>query len=490
MTTDNEESITRNAPVVKLPKATTSNSNNNSNNNNGTSNARSRTKKGRSTGSVKRQPTCETERDDDDYDDYDKDTTTTTTSSSSSPNNTANTVASTFSRLNVSRLPTGVQTSESIRVVAVRYFLDRPGYGLHNSAMRLWWHPPALCPAKAIADFLQAQGIAMEGLLVELYLDQFESFMHIDACREHYVEWDFTHTSAAQPGRLNVRLTDLALAQHEEEHGTSGDGKLPCGASTNALAVPTTAAAAAALANVTPSGLFSFSMMVALETAALLIQLVPNNRAVTPAFYLSWGPYMFFVGGILQLIVGIFQVLRNNVYGATAFLGFGSFWLSNGSIVILKTYFATPDTLADDLVALTDPVGDFIRLFLVLAFCCGLEAQTLAMNKLSTTLIGLLCAKVLVSSLAGFAKGHGALWTQFVLGVLTSFVAFYLFLVEFTNQVYQREVFAVRRWSEENSPEETFGAAGRTGTLFSKAARLRRAQAPTPRLLREVTKVE
>jgi len=72
---------------------------------------------------------------------------------------------------------------------------------------------------------------------------------------------------------------------------------------------------------------------------------------------------------------------------------------------------------------------------------------------------------VLLSSLAGFAKGNGVLWTQFVLDVLTSSLAFYIYLVEFTNQVYQREVFTVWRWSEECSPEEVFGAAGLTGTL-------------------------
>jgi hypothetical protein len=108
----------------------------------------------------------------------------------------------TFSRLNTSHWPTGVQTSKSIRVVAVRYFLDRPGYGLHTSAMRLWWHPPAICDARAIRDFLQVQGIALPGLLVELYLDQFRSFMSLEACQENFIEWDFTTTSAAQPGHL------------------------------------------------------------------------------------------------------------------------------------------------------------------------------------------------------------------------------------------------------------------------------------------------
>jgi len=408
--------------------------------------------------------------------------------------------------VNWSRMPTGVQTSESIRIVAVRYFLDRPGYGLHNSAMRLWWHPPALCTAREIQDFLQVQGIALPGLLVELYLDQFQSFMSLEACHENCIEWDFATTSAAQPGHVNVRLTDLALAQavlKEEtvrelnERGNGGAANNRNDDRRKALLPPFTTPAssyaaptAQQLVNVTPAAMFSFSMAVGLEATSLLIKLVPNNKWVTPAFYLSLGPYVFFVGGLVQFVVGIFQVLRNNVYGATAFMVFGGFLLSDGGILILKTYFATPDTLADELTSMTNPLGDFFRLFFVFAFVCGLEVQTFTMNKLSTALIALLCGKVLASSLVGFAKGHGALWAQFVLDVLTSTLAFYIFLVEFTNEVYHREVFSVWRWSEEYSPEEVFGAAGRTGTLQSKAARLRQAHAPTPRLLREATKVE
>jgi len=66
---------------------------------------------------------------------------------------------------------------------------------------------------------------------------------------------------------------------------------------------------------------------------------------------------------------------------------FGTFMLSDGSTIILKTYFATPDTVADELTTLTDQVGDFVRVLFVFGFVCGLEVQTFTMNKLSTSLI-------------------------------------------------------------------------------------------------------
>ena len=182
---------------------------------------------------------------------------------------------------------------------------------------------------------------------------------------------------------------------------------------------------------------------------------------------------MFFVGGLMQIIVAIFQLLRNNVRGATAFLGFGSFWFSNGLIEILDTFFASDTTPANDLSGVNDPWGNFIRLMFISAFSCALLVQTFAMNRLSSTLIGLLCLKNFAAAFAGWSKA--AQWVQFALGWTTAVFAFYVFLVELTNQIYQREVFRVFKWSEQHSPEEVFGAPGRSGTLHSKATRLRQA---------------
>ena len=224
--------------------------------------------------------------------------------------------------------------------------------------------------------------------------------------------------------------------------------------------------------------------MVALETAHLTGQLIPNS-VNTERYLLKWGPYMFFVGGLLQIIVAIFQVFRNNVYGATAFLGFGSFWFANGLASILETYFGEEATAAAGLVrnnTETDNWGDFVRLLFILLFCCALLVQTFAMNKLSSTLIALLCTKVFFSGLTGWSKA--AQWGQFVTGWLTAFMALYVFLVELTNSIYHKEIFNVHRWHEAESPQEVFGAAGRTGTLHSKATRLRQAKYPQVSSLR------
>jgi len=45
---------------------------------------------------------------------------------------------------------------------------------------------------------------------------------------------------------------------------------------------------------------------------------------------------MIFVGGVMQLLVASFNVMRGNLYGSIAFFGFGTFWFSNGMTSILS----------------------------------------------------------------------------------------------------------------------------------------------------------
>ena len=174
--------------------------------------------------------------------------------------------------------------------------------------------------------------------------------------------------------------------------------------------------------------------------------------SVDKSFVLVWGPWMFFVGGLLQVITGIFQVLRNNIYGAVAFLGFGCFWFSNGATVILETHFSEEGSRASEMMESDDAWGYFVRHVFIFAFCCTLWLQTFVMNRLSTTLISLLCMKVLFAVFTKWSKTME--YFQLAFGWATSAFAFYVFLVEFANQVYHREFF---KWNEDQSPEEVFG---------------------------------
>ena len=343
------------------------------------------------------------------------------------------------------------------RVVVTRFFLDRPGYDLQNSSARLWRDAPETCKASDIAAFLVDQGMMTtaqqndeDGLVVEVYLDKFHSYMLLEVCQAESIEFDFSSTSTQDPGVLNIRLTDKSI----EGTGTTTSSQ---------------ASTAPHQCNTSPVGLFAFSLTVALESTHLLGELVPNS--VAPSFVLTWGPYAFFVSGLLQLIVGMYEVLRNNVYGATAFMAFGCFWLANGTKIIFTSYF--PADIPDELLG-PDPVGNFIRNFYIFGFACVLFKQTLVMNRLTTTLITLLCCLTFVTSFTGWSIAFE--WMQMIFGWMVSIFSFYTFTAEFTNEVYQREVFEMYPWHKHSSAE-VFGAAGRPNTLQSKATKLRLAHA-------------
>ncbi|GKY97129.1 hypothetical protein MPSEU_000671300 [Mayamaea pseudoterrestris] len=358
------------------------------------------------------------------------------------------------------------------RLVVVRYFLDRPGYGLHNSAARLWFHPPAQVTPSDLLDFLLHQEIAQTNLLIEVHLDKFQSFMLLEACQSALIVWDFASASYEHPGVLNVRLTDVSPVARQAAMQ----------ALTTAAAAATTTPTTLQHANTTPIGLFSFCIMAGLESTALLSTMF-GDSAISPTFFLSYGPFMLFFGGILQFTVATLQVFRNNIYGATAFYGFGCVWLASGVTQILELYFAVPGTRAHDILnsqdenshSENDPVGKFIRTMFILSFVVALWIQTLSMNRLSSILILLLGVKLLFASLTGFFA-PSMQYAQLVTGYLTSMFAFYVFLVEFTNNVYQRQVFDTYPWSKLHSPEEVFGAEGKIGTLHSQATRLRQAK--------------
>lgn len=150
--------------------------------------------------------------------------------------------------------------------------------------MRLWFDPPEICKPSALKNFLKAQNILLPELIVEVYLDKFQSFMLLEACDAAAIEWDLADTTLADPGIMAIRLTDVGYASRLDQGLSKG---------TAAPAASPTMAPIPQHANTTPVGLFAFSFMVGLETTDVLGKLAPNF--VSTQFVVSQGPYMFFV---------------------------------------------------------------------------------------------------------------------------------------------------------------------------------------------------
>ena len=194
------------------------------------------------------------------------------------------------------------------RLVVVRYFLDRPGYYFQhsNSSARFWKEPPACCTLSDIKEFLIQQNILddessptndaqqqQQHILAEVYLDQFSSYMFLDAPDDNDIgiTFDFQSSTRDNPTLLDIRLTDLNISN------TIGGGTL--------------SAAPPKQCNMSPAGLFAFTMVVGLEATSWLIELTASSSSsIAPSFNLIYGPYAFFVGGLLQLLVGICEITR------------------------------------------------------------------------------------------------------------------------------------------------------------------------------------
>ena len=353
------------------------------------------------------------------------------------------------------------------RIVLVRYYLDRPGYDLSNSSSRLWINPP--CPSTTpndILQFLHDEGIKSNdendpshNLLVELFLDTYQTFMLLEACNDYNIHFDFSHATSDEPGILNIRLTDLNDASSSPSQNQNMNG------GSNTINIPPRC-------NTSPVGLFAFAMTVGLDALNVLRELTEDeSSALNPSFLLIFGPYAFFVSGLIQFMVGLNEISRNNIYGATAFLGFGSFWLANGTTLILTTYF--PDQIPVEIQSSpATATANFVRECYIMLFACALFKQTLAMNKLTTGLLGTLIIYLLAASLSGWNDAF--LWIKMVLGFVLSVYGLFLFYAELTNEVYHRTVIDLYPWNA-NSSEEAFGAAGRANGLQSMAIDLRTA---------------
>jgi succinate-acetate transporter protein len=382
----------------------------------------------------------------------------------------------------------GINGEINKRIVVVRYYLDRPGYDPSHSSARLWVNPPAICKPADIRNFLyehcilegfrlraeknsddvladanMQQGAKTDEIIVEVRLDEYQTFMSLEACGDS-VSFDVSKATTEKPATLTLRLTDVTAIMNEaEKENTKRVAQTPVG--------PTPC-------NMTPAGLFAFSMIVGLEATETTGELLGNGFS-SEGFQLIYGPYGFFVGGLLQLCVGMWEASRNNIYGGTAFSAFGCFWLGNGTKIILTSYFR--DFINEEYLV-PDPWGHCMRNLYILLFAMILVKQTLAITKVTTTLVLILCVSEFLLTMSGFFRTVQAI--QAVVGWCLSGFAMFTFMAEFTNEVYHKEVFNLYPWNDESVPTVA-AAVGRPQTLQSAAAKLRhQSVAPPPPALR------
>ncbi len=172
--------------------------------------------------------------------------------------------------------------------------------------------------------------------------------------------------------------------------------------------------AAAKVANPGPLGLLGFGM------TTLVLSLVNTNIFGTGQLGASTAlPLALIFGGGAQILAGMWEFHAGNTFGATAFTGFGAFWIS-------FYVYLTQGTFAKD----AGPFGTAVFLLGWTLFTLVIFFGAVRVNMATTTLIGLLLVTFAALTAGAFTAANGGDATFFnhaggFIGILTAANAFY-----------------------------------------------------------------
>ncbi|MFA4884767.1 MAG: acetate uptake transporter [Desulfotomaculaceae bacterium] len=180
-----------------------------------------------------------------------------------------------------------------------------------------------------------------------------------------------------------------------------------------------------AIADPGPLGLACFALTtfcLSMVNAGLVVK---ESVAVVVALALVYG-------GFTQILAGMWEYKKNNVFGATAFASYGAFWVSFGVFEILaaQKIFTVP------------PQGVWLFLLAWTIFTFYMWIGSFGTNKaLVVTFTLLLLAFILLT--IGAAGNHAAhTWGGYV-GIVTAIVAWYTSAAGIFNTVFGRVVLPV-----------------------------------------------
>lgn len=132
------------------------------------------------------------------------------------------------------------------------------------------------------------------------------------------------------------------------------------------------------------------------------------------------------VGGLAQLLAGMWEFACGNTFGATAFSSYGGFWMSFATLYLPS--FGIIDAFNGDDTELNSALGIYLITWFVITFLLFIASTRRNIGLmalfffLSITFILLASSKFLNSAAAGKAGG--------AIGVVTALIAYYVGLAE------------------------------------------------------------
>ena len=142
-------------------------------------------------------------------------------------------------------------------------------------------------------------------------------------------------------------------------------------------------------------------------------------------------PFAFFYGGLIQIIVGILEVQRGNLFGAVVFGTYGPFWVIYGAISIWFAKLATPASVSSGVSA-------FLAMFAIMTFfffLASLRTDRVLVAIFALIFIGLVFLAINAESGTVFWQKAGG-WVTLAFAVL----AWYHAAADMINFTFRRAV--------------------------------------------------
>jgi len=196
--------------------------------------------------------------------------------------------------------------------------------------------------------------------------------------------------------------------------------------------------------NPAPLGLIGFGLTTALLQMKHTRLAGDSPDAMEGVDTVTMGFAMFF-GGLLQLIAGISEIRRNNLFGYTAFCLYGGFWMSIGTIEIVSLLATESPN--------TNKKASEAMLFMVSVFTFMLWVLTFKINKAICSLFFLLGTTCMLLSFGTRNETVDKVGGWF--GLATAMNAFLLAFAELVNDVYGeggKEIIPVGHWKSNAHP--------------------------------------
>lgn len=186
------------------------------------------------------------------------------------------------------------------------------------------------------------------------------------------------------------------------------------------------------LADPAPLGLGGFALTTFVFSIA--------NAGIVPEDTLRlFIPLALFYGGLAQFVAGLFEFRNNNIFGSTAFVSFGTFWISLGVFELFVRQF----DLAAPGVRLAGLGWFFLAwtIFTVIMWIGSWGVHTalgVAFTVLLATFVLLILAFFTAPS--GEPANPGVLHIAGYVGIVTAIIAWYIVAADVINTVYGRTI--------------------------------------------------